>query len=263
MLYTPLLFPMWRLRSWCKRLTITVLVCGRRSCLGGVLCVALAAFASKNRPFMDGSPTQNFDIKFYYLCTGHICNCLMRETAKQQRYQITGNLETCQPCALIKGRTAAGSRTGGRARDPRVTFHPDLCGKVAVSIGVSMYLLVYVLDSCSRFVLVYGFGVCRMPLLEGRWPSLTLSKYRRAYIQCFRVDMGTEWTNEEFRTFCADATSRLQFTVPDTSQQNAPVEKALLRLMKGGTVCRRSAAEQFGIPDFSIAPGLDHCGNGL
>ena len=125
-----------------------------------------------------------------------------------------------------------------------------------------MYLLV-VLDSYSRFVLVYGLRR-KSDALAGVKVAITdLSKYHRANIECFRVDMGTEWTNAEFRAFCADAVIRLEFTAPDTPQQNAPVESAIWRLMKGGTVCRRSAAEQFGIPDFSVIPGLDPRGDGL
>ncbi|MEP2272253.1 MAG: hypothetical protein ABJI23_13215 [Marinobacter sp.] len=161
--------------------------------LGGVLCFALAAIASKNRPFMVGSPTKTFDINFYHRCTGYLFDGLLREAAKQQGHQLTGTLEMCEPCVMIKGRKAGVPRTGERAREPGITFHLDLGGKISVSIGGGMYLLV-VLDSYSWFVLVYGLR-SKSDALAGVKVAMTdLSKYRRANIECFRVDMGTEWT---------------------------------------------------------------------
>ena len=69
--------------------------------LCGILCGALAAIAPKNRPFTVCSPNKKFDINFYHSCTGHLCEILLREIAKQQGPQLTGILETCEPCVLI------------------------------------------------------------------------------------------------------------------------------------------------------------------
>lgn len=125
-----------------------------------------------------------------------------------------------------------------------------------------MYLLV-VLDSFSRFILVYGLRR-KSAALDGFKVAITdLAKYGRGNIETIRVDMGTEWTSDVFRMFCANAGIRIEYTAPNTPQQNAPVENAIWRLMKGGTICRRSAAEQFDLPDFSVIPGLDPRGDCL
>ena len=89
-----------------------------------------------------------------------------------------------------------------------------------------------------------------------------LANYVDGDIKVIRVDMGTEWTSYPFRMFCASAGIRIEYTAPNTPQQNAPVESAIWRLMKGGTVCRRAVGEQFGI-DFSTVPGLDARGDRL
>eukprot|EP00752_Nemacystus_decipiens_P017142 g15357.t1 len=125
-----------------------------------------------------------------------------------------------------------------------------------------MYLLV-VLDSFSRFMLVYGLRR-KSAALDGFKVAITdLAKYGRGNIETIRVDMGTEWTSDVFRMFCGNAGIRIEFTAPNTPQQNAPVENAIWRLMKGGTICRRTAAAQFGLSDFSVIPGLDPRGDGL
>ena len=142
------------------------------------------------------------------------------------------------------------------------TVHLGHCGAVVTSIRGSVYLLV-VLDSFSGFMLVYGLRRKSAALSGFKLAITDLAKYNHGNIEVVRVDMGTKWTNDEFRTFCANANIRIEYTAPDTPQQNAPVESAIWRLMKGGTVCRRSAAAQFGIPDFSVIPGVDPRGDRL
>ena len=226
-----------------------------------VLCGALAAITPKRRPFSVGVRSK-LDINYFHHCAGHLCEFLLRESAKQQGLKLGGTMETCVPCVTIKGRRASVPKTGGRASEPGVTYHLDLCGGITPSLCGCMYLLV-VVDRFSRFMLMYGLRR-KSDATAGFKVAITdLAKYGRGNLDCVRVDMGTEWTCREFREFCANGGIRIEYTAPDTPQQNAPVESAIWRLMKGGTVCRRSVATLFGIADFSVIPGLDARGDML
>lgn len=223
--------------------------------------MACAAISAKRRSFMVGPQCTRFDINYHHRCSSHLCEFLLRETAQQQGFQLTGTMETCVPCATIKGRKAGVPSTGGGASEPGTTYHLDLCGAMVASLCGSMYLLV-VLDSFSRFMLVYGLRRKSDALAGVKLDITDLAKYHRGNVEVFRVDMGTEWTGQEFRSFCANAGIRIEYTAPHTPQQNAPVESAIWRVMKGGTVCRRSAVEQFNI-NYSDIPNVDGRGDRL
>eukprot|EP00752_Nemacystus_decipiens_P018204 g16333.t1 len=172
---------------------------------------------------------------------------------------------TCRTCEGWPEVPRALDRRSSERRERQAfgtTYHLDLCGPVTLSICGCMYLLV-VLDNFSRYMLVYGLR-WKSAALDGFKVAITdLAKYGRGNIETIRVDMGTEWTSDVFRMFCANAGIRIEYTAPNTPQQNAPVENAIWRLMKGGTICRRSAAAQFDLPDFSVIPGLDPRADGL
>ena len=56
---------------------------------------------------------------------------------------------------------------------------------------------------------------------------------------CLRTDNGGESTSRDYVEFCDSAEIRREYTAPGKPQQNAVVECAIWRAMKGGHAARR------------------------
>ncbi|CAB1112204.1 unnamed protein product [Ectocarpus sp. CCAP 1310/34] len=141
-------------------------------------------------------------------------------------------------CGLreAKGRRAPVPRRGTRAAVPFSKTHIDLTGPFSDALGGSWYLVMFV-DSASRWQRGYGM----------RAKSDTLKFVQRFLADmngmgtpgCFRMDNGGEFTGSALTSFCDAAGIRREYTAPDTPKQNAVVESAIWRAMKGGHAARR------------------------
>ena len=116
------------------------------------------------------------------------------------------------------------------------TVHIDLSGPYEVSMGGSIYLIMFV-DSASRWMRPYDM----------RRKSET-TKYVQTFLadmnamgwpRCFRTDDGGEFTGRSFVEFCDSAAIRRECTGPGKPQQNTVIESAIWRAMKGGHAARR------------------------
>ncbi|CAB1110719.1 unnamed protein product [Ectocarpus sp. CCAP 1310/34] len=156
----------------------------------------------------------------------------MRETAKQQDVRLVGEMEPCAGYVEAKGRRAPVPRRGTRAAVPFGKVHIDLTGPFSDALDGSRYLIMFV-DSASRWQRGYGM----------RAKSDTLKFVQRFLADmngmgtpgCFRMDNGGEFTGSAFTSFCDAAGIRREHTAPDTPKQNAVVESAIWRAMKGVT----------------------------
>ncbi|CAB1098288.1 unnamed protein product [Ectocarpus sp. CCAP 1310/34] len=79
---------------------------------------------------------------------------------------------------------------------------------------------------------------------------------------CFRMDNGGEFTGSAFTSFCDAAGIRREYTAPDTPKQNAVVESAIWRAMKGGHAARRHILAM-GHVDLSSIPNVGVSGHRL
>ncbi|CAB1099099.1 unnamed protein product [Ectocarpus sp. CCAP 1310/34] len=160
----------------------------------------------------------------------------MRKTAKQQGVRLVGEMQPFVGCVEAKGRRAPVPRRGTRAAVLFGKVHIDLTRAFFDAMNGSWYLIMFV-DSASRWQRGYGM------LAKGD----TLKFVQRVLAdmncmgtpRCFRMDNGGEFTDSAFTSFCDAAGIRLEYTAPDTRKQNAVVESAIRRAMKGGHAARR------------------------
>ncbi|CAB1098628.1 unnamed protein product [Ectocarpus sp. CCAP 1310/34] len=220
---------------------------------------ALAIIAPGASPFSVGKSTPTIDINLFHASTGHVNEFLMRETAKQQGVRLVGEMQPCVGCVEAKGRRAPVPRRGTRAAVPFGKIHIDLTGPFSDALDGSRYLIMFV-DSASRWQRGY----------EMRAKSDTLKFVQRFLADmngmgtpgCFRMDNGGEFTGSAFTSFCDAAGIRREYTAPDTPKQNAVVESAIWRAMKGGHAARRHILAM-GHVDLSSVPNVGVNGHRL
>ena len=82
-------------------------------------------------------------------------------------------------------------------------------------------------------------------------------------LQCFRTDNGREFTSRSYVDFCDSAGICREYTSPGKPQQNAVVESAIWRAMKGGHAARREVQRIFPGVDLGRIPKLGANGNRL
>ena len=81
--------------------------------------------------------------------------------------------------------------------------------------------------------------------------------------RCFRTDNGGKFTSRSYTDFCDSAGIRREYTAPGKSQQNAVVESAIWRAMKGGHAARREVRCVFPDVDLAKIPNVDTDGDRL
>ena len=228
---------------------------------GNVRQTAASVIAPGSRPFSVGKAVKRIDVNTFHFSSGHLNERLLRKTAKKQGVILTGVLQPCGGCLEAKGlRIGVPRRTASRARWPMETVHIDLAGPYEPSMGGSVYLIMFV-DSASRWMRSYGMA-----------SKAETTKYVQRFLadmndmgmpRCFRTDNGGEFTSRSYNNFCDSAGIRREYTAPGKPQQNAVVESAIWRAMKGGYAARRELRRLFPDVDSAKIPNADVEGNRL
>ena len=164
-------------------------------------------------------------------------------------------------CVEAKGvRAGVPRRTTSRAARPMETAHIDLAGPYEASTGGSIYLIMLV-DRASRWMRPYWMK-----------KKSETTAYVKEFIadmnhiglpRCFRTDNGGEFTGRSCVDFCDSAGIRREHTAPGKPQQNAVVESAIWRAMKGGHAARREIRRLLPDVDLRRIPNLGASGNRL
>ena len=222
--------------------------------VGNVGMTAAAALAPCRRPFAVGKPTKSVDINHVRVSSSHLNERLMRETPKQHGVTLTGVLQPSGGCLEAKGvRAGLPRRTTSRAGKLVATVHIDLAGPYEASVGGSVYLITFV-DSASRWMRPYGMRKKSETTTYVRKFVADMNNMERPH--CFRTDNGGEFISRDYVEFCDSAGIRREYTAPGKPQQNAVVESAIWRAMKGGHAARREIRRMFLGVDLGRIPNL-------
>ena len=151
-------------------------------------------------------------------------------------------------------------RTTSRAGKPMETAHIDLAGPCEASMGGSVYLIMFV-DSASRWMRPYGMRKKSETTTYVRKFVADMSNMGRPH--CFPTDNGGEFTSCDYVEICDSAGIRREYTAPGKPQQNAVVESAIWRAMKGSDAARREIRRMFPDVDLGRIPNLGTNGNRL
>ena len=225
---------------------------------------ACAVLGPSTKPFHIGNRTTSIDINEFHVRNGHLCELLLKETARQQGLVLTGKMEPCDFCLTAKGRQANVAKQGGRGRAalPNQKVYIDFCGPYTPTIGGNQYNL-FLVDSASRFAKNYAVRRKSDGLAAFKRGVIEFSRMAGRPIECVQCDIDAVFSSREFMDFCTSAGIHLQFSPPGVPQYNGVVESAIWRAHKAGKAARRYAEAQLGPGGFSNIPGLDPRGDKL
>ena len=151
-------------------------------------------------------------------------------------------------------------RMTSRAGKPMETVHVNLAGLYEASMGGSVYLIMFV-DSASSWMRPYGMRKESETTTYVRKFVADMNNMERPH--CFRTDNGGEFTRRDYVDFCDSAGICREYTAPGKPQQNAVVESAIWRAMKGGHAARRETRRMFPDVELGRIPNLGTNGNRL
>jgi len=159
----------------------------------------------------------------------------------------------CIACIEAKIHEAPYGPTTKKYTKPRELTHMDLWGKYDVmSIhGHSYYLLM--VDDASRYITV--------KFLKAKSDATAKIKDYLAYLAvrdktpcALRMDRGTEFVNEELRTWCHSQGIRFQLTAPYSPSQNGVAERMNRTLVE----LARAMLAASELPEFLWEPAVVH-----
>ena len=156
---------------------------------------------------------------------------MLKATAKQHGFRLTGELVSCSARSRAKGhRAPTPHHATRRATQPLGLVHINTAGPYPTYLRGSWYVVMSV-DSASRLQRPYG--------VREKSAAAVLSIVKRFVAdmgvpRVFSTDNGTEYPNSMFLDFCNGLGIRREFTAPYTPQQYGPVESAISRAFKAG-----------------------------
>ena len=229
--------------------------------LTGSVGAAESVLAPGNRPFTVGKPEKVVDIYHFHVSSGHQHERPLRQTTQQHGIILTGVLQPCGGCLEAKGiRAGTPRRTTSRAGRPMETVHIYLSVPYEASLGGSVYLIMFV-DSASRWMRPYGMRrKCETTAYVQKFLA-DMNEMGRP--NCFRTDNAGEFISRDFVDYCDSAGIRREYTAPGKPQQNAVVESAIWRAMKGGHAARLEIGRLFPDVDLGKIPFVGAYGNRL
>ena len=151
-------------------------------------------------------------------------------------------------------------RATSRAARPMEMVHIDLAGPYEASIGGSVHLIMFV-DSASRWMRPYGMN--KKSETTAYVKKIIADMNHKGRPRCFRTDNGGEFTGRSYVDFCDSARILRENPAPGKPPQNAVVESAIWRAMKGGHAARREIQRLFPHVDLRRIPDLGASGNRL
>ena len=137
----------------------------------------------------------------------------------------------CEQCVLGKQHRSPFQPSESATTRPLALVHTDLCGPLPVtSMGGSNYF-VTLLDDYSKLSIVRPLGH-KSDTAAVVKDTLKLLENQSGYrVQRLRCDNGTEYINNDLKTFCTDNGIKLETTVRYTPEQNGAAERLNRTLM--------------------------------
>ena len=170
------------------------------------------------------------DINLFHCTYGHTHEALLlKQTAKQQRVSLSGELRECRECLMVKGlRKLIAKSTNTRAGKKLERVFVELCGKMAVpSIGGKRYTLI-VRDDYTRFTRVYFLPKkSDVASVFESFPAEVRADVTPSAVMCVRSDNGGELFGGEFGASCRKRGIDQEFTPADSPKYNGVTEGAL------------------------------------
>lgn len=174
--------------------------------------------------------TENENLKLWHKRYGHICNENMKKLIKNNavdglsNLKISSRVEFCEAC--VSGKSTR-KRFGIRNKAKRLLeiIHSDVAGPITPTAHDGGKYFVSFIDDYSNFVYVYIIKT-KSEVFDcfREYCNMIQSKFNLK-ISTLRCDNGGEYSSQEFKKFCKENGTFIDYTTPYTPEQNGKAER--------------------------------------
>lgn len=163
---------------------------------------------------------------------GHQNIAHVKNILKQRNIKYIDHVFDCDGCAYGKQHKLPFGSRDEKSNTCGHMIHADVCGKIEKpSLGGALYFLV-LKDDCSHMRFVY-FMRKKSEVHKHFKSFVILAEKQWGYsVKILQSDNGTEFVNNEMKTFMEENGIRHRRTVPYTPEQNGAVEREMRTIME-------------------------------
>ncbi|EKG09436.1 Integrase catalytic core, partial [Macrophomina phaseolina MS6] len=170
-------------------------------------------------------PSLKVDINIFHRRMGHAHFRACRTLARQLGYQLTGQQEHCETCALSKSQRRIGHESQPRETDPGDCFHGDTVKVSTPGLKGERYYLLLT-DDATDFRWGYPYNR-KHQAFNALTEHLEMWKTQTGqYPRKLRIDAGTEFAVTQLEVYCKKRGIKLELSTPYTPEQNGKSEKS-------------------------------------
>jgi hypothetical protein len=174
---------------------------------------------------------KSIDVNVAHELLGHARGTSLVKLAKTANWKLTGTLTKCEACALAKGKARSVSKAPAeRASEAGTRLYTDLSGPYKSSLGGNKYWAIIV-DDYSR--MKWSYFIPEKSAI-GKVVEKVLDKINGMHksTKYLRCDNAGE-NKKELSELCVQRGIQIEFTAPNTPQQNGVAERAFAVILDG------------------------------
>ncbi|WVZ50418.1 hypothetical protein U9M48_001671, partial [Paspalum notatum var. saurae] len=199
------------------------------------ICLALTTVASE----------EEAKVMLLHCRLGHISFDVMSRMFHDEMCKVDKRKLVCDACEFGKHTRASYVSRGLRSVNPFMLIHSDVWTSPVVSVSGMKYFVTFI-DCYSRFTWLYLMKHKSEVLNCFKDFYACVKNQFNAHVQIIRTDNGTEYLNNEFRTFLSKEGILHQTSCPDTPPQNGVAERKNRHLLE----VARSLMYTMNVPKF-------------
>ncbi|GBM78883.1 Retrovirus-related Pol polyprotein from transposon TNT 1-94 [Araneus ventricosus] len=185
---------------------------------------------NRKRVGFSANSVQKLDARLWHSRLAHIGSHTIQNTVKNKGVRgLKGYVESnlnCEVCKLYKHRRTSFKATNFvRSKAPNDLIFMDTWGPIKVTgrNGARYYLSI--IDDFSKKTSVYPLREKSEVFRVFKNHVSRAERFIGRKVKCIRTDNGSEFTNDNFKTFCADNGIKHEFTNIYTPEQNGVAER--------------------------------------
>ena len=150
---------------------------------------------------------------------------MLRETITGVLVLSTKYDDVCKGCVLGKYIEASYSRSNKREKSVLGLIHSEICGPMSTrALGGGEYFVTFI-DDHSRKTWIYFLKTKDEVFDRFREFKALVENLTRKKIEVLRSDNGGEYTDKEFKEFCASEDIRREWKTPYNPEHNGVAER--------------------------------------
>lgn len=173
---------------------------------------------------------KTIDVSKAHSLFGHASEDTTRKTAALYGLKVTGTMDLCDACATAKAKQKNVNKVGSSTTRPGERLYVDISSVSATSIGGSKFMIMIVDDysnmKWSKFI------KAKSDLCDNVLPFIKELTSNGITVSSIRMDNAGE--NKQFGNSVKELGIKVEYTAPNTPQQNGVVERAIATIVSRG-----------------------------